>query len=97
MGFSAPAVRRISSSGPGPGEMLGWRSTAGWTVVGGSLRTMSDDRWTMHQLRAELVRFEVTLRAADLQDTTVRTYVDRSGRFLDWLDGKYEPRGPNAT
>ena len=63
----------------------------------GSLHHMAADRWSMEELRGELVRFEATLRAAELRESSVRTYVDRSARFLDWLDGKYQPRGPNAT
>ena len=30
-----------------------------------------------------------------LQENTIRTYVDRSTYFVRWLDGDYEPRGPN--
>jgi hypothetical protein len=58
---------------------------------------MAADRWTTDELRGELARFEAKLRAAELRESTVRTYVDRTNTFLDWLDGKYEPRGPNAT
>jgi hypothetical protein len=46
-------------------------------------------------LRAELRRFEHQLRAAGLKETSVTTYVDRTGRFLKWLEGDYQPRGPN--
>lgn len=52
--------------------------------------------WTIHQLREDLRRFEDELIAAKLKDSTVRTYVDRSDTFLRWLDGKYQPTGPNA-
>jgi hypothetical protein len=47
------------------------------------------------ELRAELRRFEHQLRAAGLKETSVTTYVDRTGRFLKWLEGDYQPRGPN--
>ena len=25
----------------------------------------------------------------------ITTYVDRTGRFLKWLDGEYQPKGPS--
>lgn len=54
-----------------------------------------NERWSIHDLRAELQRFEADLRAAGLKDNTVRTYVNRSDVFLRWLIGEYRPRGPN--
>ena len=47
------------------------------------------------ELREQLRRFERELRAAGLKESSVTTYVDRTGRFLKWLDGDYQPRGPN--
>jgi hypothetical protein len=52
-------------------------------------------RYSPRELRAELSRFEHQLRAAGLKETSVTTYVDRTGRFLKWLEGDYQPRGPN--
>ena len=52
------------------------------------------ESWTIDELRRELVRFEVELRGAGLKDSSVTTYVDRSGRFISWLAGNYTPRGP---
>jgi hypothetical protein len=54
-----------------------------------------DQRYSVDELRDELRRFERELRAAGLKETSVTTYVDRTGRFLKWLDGDYQPRGPN--
>jgi hypothetical protein len=54
-----------------------------------------DQRYSVDELRAELRRFERQLRAASLKETSVTTYVDRTGRFLKWLSGDYSPRGPN--
>jgi hypothetical protein len=52
-------------------------------------------RYSTAELRDELARFEQELRAAGLKENSVLTYVDRTGRFLKWLDGDYHPRGPN--
>ena len=52
--------------------------------------------WDVGELLRELDRFEEALLAARLKKTTVETYVERTRVFLRWLDGKYEPRGPNA-
>jgi hypothetical protein len=51
--------------------------------------------WTVADLHEALAVFEAELRDADLEETTVRTYVDRSTYFVRWLDGDYQPRGPN--
>jgi hypothetical protein len=56
---------------------------------------LNDEHYTVEDLRAELRRFENELRAAGLRENSVSTYVDRTGRFLKWLDGDYHPRGPN--
>ncbi len=52
--------------------------------------------WTIDDLRQDLRRFEDELVEANLKPSTVNTYVRRSDVFLRWLDGKYEPSGPNA-
>ena len=56
---------------------------------------LNDQGYTIDELRAELRRFERELRAAGLKDNSVTTYVDRTGRFLKWLDGEYQPRCPS--
>jgi hypothetical protein len=70
-------------------------ATAGPTVAEPQATVMSDQRYSPGELRAELRRFEHQLRAAGLKETSVTTYVDRTGRFLRWLEGDYQPRGPN--
>jgi hypothetical protein len=52
-------------------------------------------RYSSAELHAELRRFEHQLRAAGLKETSVTTYIDRTSRFLKWLEGDYQPRGPN--
>ncbi len=47
--------------------------------------------WTVRELRRELERFEQDLRAANLAESSVQTYVDRSRRFVSWLAGEYTP------
>ena len=59
-----------------------------------SATAVSDQRYSPGQLRAELRRFEHQLRASGLKESSVTTYVDRTGRFLRWLEGDYQPRGP---
>lgn len=56
---------------------------------------MDSQRYSVDELRAELRRFERQLRAAGLKETSITTYTDRTNRFLKWLDGDYQPRGPN--
>jgi hypothetical protein len=53
------------------------------------------ESWTVEELRRELARFESELRRAGLKESSITTYVDRSGRFVSWLAGDYTPRGPN--
>ena len=66
------------------------------TVAPGPQATAAGgQRYSPAELRAELRRFEHQLRAAGLKETSVTTYVDRTGRFLKWLEGDYQPRGPN--
>ncbi len=52
--------------------------------------------WTIEELRQDLSRFEDELIEANLRPSSVETYISGSGTFLRWLDGKYEPSGPNA-
>lgn len=54
---------------------------------------MNTDRgpWTDDKLHELLGQFEAELRAAGLAETSIRTYVDRSGYFLRWLAGNYKP------
>ncbi len=54
------------------------------------------ESWTVQDLYRELRRFEQELRAADLRQNTVNTYVNRSETFVRWLAGEYKPRGPVA-
>jgi hypothetical protein len=49
--------------------------------------------WTTAELERELDRFERELRAAELAEASVRTYVDRSRMFIRWLAGEYTPQG----
>ncbi len=55
---------------------------------------MSEQQWTIDDLRREVRDFERDLRAAGLADSSIRTYVDRSEVFLRWLTGDYRPQGP---
>jgi hypothetical protein len=59
-------------------------------------RMMPRDAWSLDELFAELRRFEAELRAEDLREYTVSTYVGRAKTFLRWLGGRYESRGPNV-
>jgi hypothetical protein len=52
--------------------------------------------WTIDELRQDLRRVEDELVEANLKPSMVETYVQRSNVFLRWLDGKYEPSGPDA-
>jgi hypothetical protein len=47
--------------------------------------------WTTAELAQELVAYEQALQAANMTDQTVHTYVDRARRFINWLDGDYDP------
>jgi hypothetical protein len=50
--------------------------------------------WTIAELQAELARFEAEARRAGLKEASVKTYVDRSARFVRWLAGDYQFQGP---
>lgn len=54
---------------------------------------MAAERWTVEDLRAELERFRVELRAAGLRESTVYSYLSGSALFVRWLAGEYVPRG----
>jgi hypothetical protein len=54
---------------------------------------INNQRYSVDELREELRRFERQLRAADLKETSITTYTDRTNRFLKWLDADYQPRG----
>jgi hypothetical protein len=54
------------------------------------------DTWTIDQLKDDLVSFAEELAAAGLKPHSIDTYVGRADTFIRWLDGRYEPRGPNA-
>jgi hypothetical protein len=58
---------------------------------------MSQNRWTLDELHAELACFEQELRAARLKESSIHTYIDRTARLLRWLDGDYVPQGPCET
>lgn len=51
--------------------------------------------YSVSELREQLLRFERELREAGLANNSVKTYVDRTGRFLRWLEGDYQPRDSN--
>ena len=53
-----------------------------------------DTTWSVTELMDELERFEREARAAGLKETSVRTYVDRSRRFVRWLSGDFQFQGP---
>lgn len=54
---------------------------------------MAETRWSIDELQQELVRFEHEARAAGLKESSVHTYVDRSGRFVRWLAGDFTFQG----
>jgi len=53
------------------------------------------ESWTVSDLHHDLQSFEQELRGAGLKENSVQTYVGRAGTFISWLEGRYEPRGPN--
>lgn len=52
---------------------------------------MTERSWTLAQLKSELERYEVELRAAGKGQLTIDTYVGQSERFLRFLVGDYRP------
>lgn len=55
---------------------------------------MSQDTWTVKELREELERWEHVLRSRGYPENTVRTYIGRSEIFVRWLAGEWQPTGP---
>lgn len=55
---------------------------------------MEQTRYTLDELRQELLRFEAQLRSAGLRENSVQTYEGRSSTFLAWRAGDCVPRGP---
>ena len=47
--------------------------------------------WSLAELRSELERYEVELRAAGKGQLTIDTYVGQSERFVRFLIGDYRP------
>ncbi len=58
---------------------------------------MPEQRWSGDELLSMLQLFETELRAAELKDNSVNTYVGRSKKFVLWLRGEWTPRGPNRA
>jgi hypothetical protein len=60
---------------------------------------MTDRSWSLADLRSELERYEVELRAAGKEQRTIDTYVGQSERFVRFLTGDYRPdaRADRAT
>lgn len=52
---------------------------------------MTDRTWSLAELRSELERYEVELRAAGKGQLTIDTYVGQSDRFVRFLVGDYRP------
>jgi hypothetical protein len=52
---------------------------------------MSDQSWSLSQLRSELERYDAELRAAGKERTTIDTYIGQSERFVRFLIGDYRP------
>lgn len=48
------------------------------------------------ELRTELDRFKMELRAAGLRESTVHAYLLGSSLFVRWLAGEYFPGPPRA-
>jgi hypothetical protein len=88
-----PSLRPITETDRASG-LHRHRSVTRSSQQSGKIGAMTEQRWTIDELRRELARFERELRAAGLRDSSVQTYVDRSGRFINWLAGEYQPRGP---
>lgn len=59
-------------------------------------RTNVTRNYTTEELYGKLEEFKLELEAAGLKPNTVQTYEGRSRTFVDWLAGRYRPRGPNS-
>ncbi len=81
--------------------IVGWCLTQDTAPVdsrearGGTQLTNGGEAFTVAKLRDLLGEFEDELRQAGLKDSSVSTYVGRSETFIRWLEGDYQPRGPN--
>ena len=51
------------------------------------------DRNTLRQIEAAFERFKVQLKQSDLEPGVITTYIYDVGRFIRWLDDRYEPGG----
>jgi hypothetical protein len=47
--------------------------------------------YTITDLHSRLASFEQELKEAGKSPNTIKTYVDRSERFLKWLANDYDP------
>ena len=56
---------------------------------------MTKESWTLAELHDEPERFRKAAESAGLKPASVDTYVDRSEKFVRWLGGRFEFRGPN--
>lgn len=54
------------------------------------------NQYTTEELYDTLGEFRSELESAGLKPNTIGTYVGRSTIFVDWLAGRYRPRGPNS-
>jgi hypothetical protein len=52
---------------------------------------MPERSWSLADLRSELERYEVELRAAGKGQLTIDTYIGQSERFVRFLIGDYRP------
>ena len=52
---------------------------------------MTERSWRLSELRSELERYEVELRAAGKGQLTIDTYIGQSERFVRFLIGDYRP------
>lgn len=52
---------------------------------------MPERSWSLADLRSELKRYEVELRAAGKGQLTIDTYIGQSERFVRFLIGDYRP------
>lgn len=57
---------------------------------------MTQESWTLAELRHELQRFQAATERAGLRPHTVDTYVGRSEQFVRCLAGDFWFRGPSA-
>tara|TARA_B100000902_G_scaffold350200_1_gene359327 strand:+ start:4 stop:201 length:198 start_codon:yes stop_codon:yes gene_type:complete len=53
--------------------------------------TKMTNQWTIKELHEKLAVFEKELKQSGKAENTIKTYVDRSDRFLRWLVNDYDP------